>query len=582
MKKLIRLTTTEAVTNAGRRFLGSRGLTIKDGHILPLTPQEIVRLAIDIPVKSCAGLWIVYHDWTGAETDFGRFRALEQPIPSSLDTVVGRELKEIRYLQPTGTPPKAYFSAVYDYPRFFAKPVSDSPLTLTEGEFKVEAAAKHGIACIGLGGVDSFLVKGSDGERELLPELARIPLEGRKVIVCYDSDTATKPQVLRARDRLCQLLEDRGALLYIRTLPQLERGEKTGLDDYLVRCGAKAWHALPLERWYGPGVPRLVALAKDDFLQYPFEQREEILRSPAACLLHHPSIVQIHAFRGVGKTNTALNLAAALACKGKPFFRWQSVRPMRVLYVEGELPGADMQRLVLQQATEATSENFHVMTLGNQPTFRFPKIVTPKGQKGIERYIEEHQIEVLFLDSLSTLANIAMNDEENQLAIGDWFMRLRTGLRVTVIYLQHDGKSGQQRGHSKHEDLLDLSMHLTWAGDYQGVEGLRAHFHIDKARRPVSDGQDMSIAFGRSLRGQVEWTWRQVTKQEEKDNDVLTAGVTLLLPAPEMSERTFTAELRKKGFTGSHKKLRGIFEAAKKLRAKSDSVSGQPSKPAKF
>jgi hypothetical protein len=125
---------------------------------------------------------------------------------------------------------------------------------------------------------------------------------------------------------------------------------------------------------------------------------------------------------------------------------------MRVLYVEGEQPGADVQRLVKLQADTAPPENLHVMTLEDQPTFRFPKIVAPEGQAALERYIEEHEIEVLFLDSLSTLANIAMNEEENQLALGDWFVRLRTGLRVTVIYLQHDGKGMQQRGHSKHED----------------------------------------------------------------------------------------------------------------------------------
>lgn len=570
-----KLTTMPAAREAARAFLAEHGLMMTDGSYTVVTPSEIARDNLKLSERNCAGLVLRYHDVKGAETDFYRFRLLEQQLPNGWQKLTGRQRSELRYLQPIDTTCRAYFSRLYDYNRFFAKPARDRELTITEGEFKTDSAAKHGIACIGLGGVHNYVAKTADGRSEFLPELARLPWAGMRVIVCFDSDASTNTDVQRALNGLCEQLEGRGAVLFVRQLPQLKRGEKTGLDDYLRQEGAKKWHALPLERWYGPGVPRLEARPKDDFLKHEFAEREEILKSSAACLLRHPSIVQIHAYRGVGKTNVALRLAGSLARKGGEFFRWHAVRAIRVLYVEGEQPGADVQRLVKLQADAAPPENLHVMTLEDQPTFRFPKIVKPEGQAALERYIEEHRIEVLFLDSLSTLANIAMNEEENQLALGDWFVRLRTGLRVTVVYLQHDGKTGQQRGHSKHEDWIDLSIHLTWAGDYHGAEGLRAHFHIDKARQPIADGQDMRLVFGPSLKDpkRSEWSWAEVTKEEEKHANILNAAAQMLYRDPETSDRKLADELRSLGFKGSNEKLRKACERARALRAQGDAAS---------
>jgi len=280
--------------------------------------------------------------------------------------------------------------------------------------------------------------------------------------------------------------------------------------------------------------------------------------------------VQIHAWRGVGKTQLALYQAGALAGVGGQFFNWRSTRPMRVLYVEGEQPAVDVQKVVELQTASAKAANLHMMTLEDQPLFRFPKIVTPEGQAAWERYIEEHKIEVLFLDSLSTLASIPMNDEEAQLKLTDWFMRLRTGLRVTVVYLQHDGKTGQQRGHSKHEDLIDLSIHLTWPADYQGVQGLRANFHIDKARQPIPDGQAMRISFGNDLKDpcKLSWTWGPLSRAEEKDEVLLNAALAILALKRDTSARVLEEKLKEKGFKGKHVKFRELHKKALDLLEK--------------
>ena len=52
--------------------------------------------------------------------------------------------------------------------------------------------------------------------------------------ICFDSDAVSNQAVLGAENALAQLLERKGAIVYIKRLPQLVKGQKTGLDDYLV------------------------------------------------------------------------------------------------------------------------------------------------------------------------------------------------------------------------------------------------------------------------------------------------------------------------------------------------------------
>ena len=76
--------------------------------------------------------------------------------------------------------------------------------------------------------------------------------------------------------------------------------------------------------------PTLKALPLAEFLKAKFVKKEEILRSKSGVLLYHPSIVQVHAWRGTGKTTVCMHLANTLS-RADEFFRWQGVRPLRVL-----------------------------------------------------------------------------------------------------------------------------------------------------------------------------------------------------------------------------------------------------------
>jgi hypothetical protein len=560
-------------------FLRKRGLAVSDGNYSPFTDFELRKAHPKLTQAPAAGFTINYRNVKGEATGFFRFRYLEQPQQSGWDKLVGRALEERRYLQPAGAP-RAYFPKKVNWHDFFSRAAKDRCLTITEGELKAECAIKAGVPTIGLGGVWNFKVAESP---ELIPDLAKLPWRDMKVQICFDSDAVSNQHVLDAENALAELLERKGAIVHIKRLPPLEHGLKAGLDDYLVaKAGSRlatkgraAYERVPVTAWYSPDVPNLVVQRRSEFLKHAYSEREEILVSKAGVFMRHPTITQIHAYRGVGKTNVAFCLANALATAGK-FFRWHGVRPMRVLYVEGEQPAADLQQQV-SLLTVAT-DNLLIMHLEGQQDWRFPKIVSDEGRKAFERAIRDFRAEVIVLDSLSTLANIAMNDEENQLALGDWFIRLRTGLKVSVIYLQHDGKSGQQRGHSKHEDWIDLSIHLIWPTDYTGAEGLRCRFHIDKARRPIRDGQDMRVSLRPDLRNprRTEWAHVATTAKEEKEQKKFDRAYQLLWMEDGLGNEVLIKRLRDEGVRGNNTELRGICDRARQVVLEQRGKIGPP------
>jgi phage/plasmid-associated DNA primase len=117
----------------------------------------------------------------------------------------------------------------------------DVPLRITEGELKGESCAAHDRkrVTIAIAGVDAWRDKRS-GETEPLPELDQIPLKGREVRLCFDSDL-NKPRVNHAIKNLAIWLAKpesdggKGAIVYLERLPNApERNQ----DDEIVRLGA--------------------------------------------------------------------------------------------------------------------------------------------------------------------------------------------------------------------------------------------------------------------------------------------------------------------------------------------------------
>jgi putative DNA primase/helicase len=107
------------------------------------------------------------------------------------------------------------------------------PLFITEGTRKADAAACAGLACVSLSGVWSWLGTNPSGGKTALADWHDIALNGRPVLLAFDSDVMIKPDVRKALERLAGYLTSKGAKIGYLHLPHGGDG-KTGLDDYLA------------------------------------------------------------------------------------------------------------------------------------------------------------------------------------------------------------------------------------------------------------------------------------------------------------------------------------------------------------
>jgi hypothetical protein len=83
------------------------------------------------------------------------------------------------------------------------------PLIITEGSRKADAAASRGMCCVSLNGVYGWRGTNDKGGKTVLPDFGAIALNDRQVVLCFDSDAMTKPEVHQALKSLASFLEMR-------------------------------------------------------------------------------------------------------------------------------------------------------------------------------------------------------------------------------------------------------------------------------------------------------------------------------------------------------------------------------------
>jgi DNA-binding transcriptional LysR family regulator len=141
------------------------------------------------------------------------------------------------------------------------------PVVHTEGGKKsdamVSAARREGtdILPVAIPGVWNWM---SDGEP--IPDMFDIPVKGRKVYICFDSDMPRKPEVQLAAERLAEHLRRRGAEVEIVYLEDQPDRSKTGADDFLV-AGGTLEELLGLARPYSPGDLQQEKLSRNEGLR---------------------------------------------------------------------------------------------------------------------------------------------------------------------------------------------------------------------------------------------------------------------------------------------------------------------------
>ena len=181
--------------------LASSGLTPVDAAALGIEVMN-AEATFELVGVSAPALLLVYYDSVGERReDTCRARLLELPPPGPF----GEVRKDLRYLQPSHAPPAAYFPKIVPWVEVSHDP--ERTVIITEGELKAACAAKAGFACLGLGGVASW--RSRKRGWKLLPELEEFEWRERDVVIAFDSDAATKPQVSAELARLLEELTAR-------------------------------------------------------------------------------------------------------------------------------------------------------------------------------------------------------------------------------------------------------------------------------------------------------------------------------------------------------------------------------------
>src|SRR5215211_7511884 len=148
----------------------------------------------------------------------------------------------------------------------------DGDLWITEGPKKVDALTGRSEPTVGIIGVWNFAEPGSKS-RVPLACWNHVRLRGRRVIIVYDADARTNPDVQEALRRAVKMLESLGAIVLVVYFPAVNGDGKAGVDDYLADGGTVA----ELRLMAGPYKPADVGrerMGKDEKLRAGVEDLE--------------------------------------------------------------------------------------------------------------------------------------------------------------------------------------------------------------------------------------------------------------------------------------------------------------------
>jgi putative DNA primase/helicase len=264
----------------------------------------------------------------------------------------------------------------------------------------------------------------------------------------------------------------------------------------------------------------------------------------------------------------ALGLAVA---GGTSVLRWSAPKARRVLYVDGEMALVDLQRRVgaLKAGIGVNIRNDHFRLLAADHT-DVPDLSTGAGQRALDPLLDG--IDLLIIDNISTLCWTGSdNDASSWTSMQEWILRLRRR-GIAVLLVHHSGKSGEQRGTSRREDVLDTVIGLRRPEDYQPQQGARFEVHVEKSRahfgntgRPF-DARLESTPDGRAL----TWLASDLKPSHLEDAAALfRSGVTVRSVAAQLGiARSSAGRLRQKAQED------GLLDSKDELEARGEDEGG--------
>ncbi|MDP3028606.1 MAG: AAA family ATPase [Deltaproteobacteria bacterium] len=357
----------------------------------------------------------------------------------------------------------------------------------------------------------SVVIAFDAGNLKPVAEGIRAKCPGYKIIICADDDQGTEgnPGLTKATEAARSV----GGKLAVPVF-QDRSTRGTDFNDLHQAEGLEAVRSC-LEAATQPDQartsPQLKVVTIHELLQTNLPERESLLHP----IILTQSISMIHSWRGLGKTHVGLGIAYAVSSGGK-FLKWEVPEPRGVLYIDGEMPASALQKrlaeIVEASDTEPAPDYFRIITPDLQESGAMPDLSTPEGQTAVDAMLTP-QTALIIVDNISCLCRTGReNEAESWVSVQGWALRQRAAGR-SIIFIHHSGKSGEQRGASKREDILDLVLKLKRPVDYEQSQGARFEVVVEKGRHLLGpDAESFEAQLSTNAAGLQQWLFRDLAQ----------------------------------------------------------------------
>jgi len=418
--------------------------------------------------------------------------------------------------------------------RLFIPGDENLPLCLCEG-YATGASIRLAMGC-------AVIVTFSAGNLLPVARSLRDQHPAREIIICADKDESGTGQ--KKGEAAATAINAR------LVIPAFSGGDGSDFNDLQQQAGLEEVRRQIMEVGAtpcapDPAHPKLKALGIGEFLDLELPPREYILYP----VIQEQGLAIAYAPRGVGKTFVALSMALAVSC-GKEVFGWQVSQARPVLYLDGEMPAHAMQerleRLLNGMNVPRPSDDLLRIITPDLQAASMPDLATTEGQKAVEEFLPG--VALVVIDNLATLCRTGKeNEAQSWQPMQTWLLELRRrGIAVLVVH--HAGKSGDQRGTSAKEDIMDTVISLRRPHGYEMSQGARFEIHLTKSRGmagdPVKPTESTLVEDGDSYR----WNTLEIQHvKEEQLKALLADGYSIRDAAEEMGiSKSAVDRLKKK------------------------------------
>jgi hypothetical protein len=212
--------------------------------------------------------------------------------------------------------------------------------------------------------------------------------------------------------------------------------------------------------------------------------------------LSSTSRVLLTAATGLGKTNFGLGLGIRCAA-GANFLHWRARKPVRVLYIDGEMSRRLLKQRVLDEAARLGASPVTFFALSHEDIPHFKPLNTPEGQAWLMAFIEKiGGVDLIIFDNIMSLTVGDQKDPEPwQKTIP--LVHALTRASVGQIWIHHTGHDeSRSYGDKSREWQMDTVAHLDAAKRDDTDVSFCMSFKKARERTPASrfDFQDVKIA----------------------------------------------------------------------------------------